>query len=303
MKSDFRLRVFISVAKNLSFTKASKELFVSQPAITKHIHELETEYQTSLFNRMGNKISLTEAGKLLLTHSESILEAYRRLKYDMNLLNNKYNGELRLGASTTIAQYVLPEILAKFNERYPQIKVSLLDANSRNIEQALVNHDIDLGLVEGVIRIPEIRYEDFLSDEIVAVARTDSSLPEEIPLHSLHEIPLVLREYGSGTLDVIEQALLAHKIKLSDLHIKLQLGSTESIKSYLRHSPNCLGLVSILSITRELQNGTFRIVEIEGDFIMKRQFSLAFNQGSEIPQVANFANFIRNRLKKKKAEV
>ena len=108
MKSDFRLRVFISVAKNLSFTKASKELFVSQPAITKHIHELETEYQTSLFNRMGNKISLTEAGKLLLTHSESILEAYRRLEYDMNLLNNKYNGELRLGASTTIAQYVLP---------------------------------------------------------------------------------------------------------------------------------------------------------------------------------------------------
>lgn len=106
--SDFRLRVFSSVAKNLSFTKASQELFISQPAITKHIQELETMYQTRLFERMGNKILLTDAGRLLLEHCEKILEDYGRLEYEMNLLRNEHTGELRLGASTTIAQYVLP---------------------------------------------------------------------------------------------------------------------------------------------------------------------------------------------------
>lgn len=99
--SDFRLRVFSSVAKNLSFTKASQELFISQPAITKHIQELETMYQTRLFERMGNKILLTDAGRLLLEHCEKILEDYGRLEYEMNLLRNEHTGELRLGASTT----------------------------------------------------------------------------------------------------------------------------------------------------------------------------------------------------------
>lgn len=99
--SDFRLKVFQSVAKNLSFTKASQELFVSQPAITKHIQELESTYQARLFDRQGSKISLTEAGKLLLEHCGRILEDYKRLEYEMHLLHNEYTGELRLGASTT----------------------------------------------------------------------------------------------------------------------------------------------------------------------------------------------------------
>ena len=105
--SDFRLKVFQSVAKNLSFTKASQELFVSQPAITKHIQELETCYQTRLFERQGSKISLTEAGELLLKHSEKILDDYKQLEYEMHLLHDEYIGELKLGASTTIAPYIL----------------------------------------------------------------------------------------------------------------------------------------------------------------------------------------------------
>lgn len=100
--SDFRLKVFRSVAKNLSFTKASQELFVSQPAITKHIQELEAAYQTRLFDRQGSRISLTESGNLLLEHCERILEDYKRLEYEMHLLHNEYTGGLKLGASTTI---------------------------------------------------------------------------------------------------------------------------------------------------------------------------------------------------------
>ena len=279
--SDFRLKVFLSVAKNLSFTKASQELFVSQPAITKHIQELETCYQVRLFDRQGNKISLTEAGKLLQEHSEKILEDYKRLEYEMHLLHNEYIGDLKLGASTTISQYVLPPLLANFIAKFPQVNLSLLNGNSREIEAALQEHRIDLGLVEGICRLPNLRYTTFLQDELVAVVHTGSklSLPDEITPEDLSRIPLVLRERGSGTLDVFERALSEHNMKLSSLNVLLYLGSTESIKLFLEHT-DCIGIVSIRSISRELLSGTFRVIEIKG-MPMLREFCFAQPHGQE----------------------
>lgn len=289
--SDFRLKVFQSVAKNLSFTKASQDLFISQPAITKHIQELESAYQTRLFDRQGSKISLTEAGKLLLEHCERILEDYKRLEYEMHLLHNEYTGGLKLGASTTIAQYVLPPLLAGFIRKFPQVNLSLANGNSREIEAALQAHSIDLGLVEGVLRLPNLKYTTFLEDELVAVVRTGSDLPvgDEITPEDLLRLPLVLRERGSGTLDVFERALLQHHIKLSSLQVLLHLGSTESIKLFLEHT-DCLGIVSVRSVTRELYSGQLRVVEIKG-MPMLREFSFAQLQGQESGLAQVFMQF------------
>lgn len=289
--SDFRLKVFQSVAKNLSFTKASQELFVSQPAITKHVQELETTYQTRLFDRQGSRICLTESGKLLLEHCERILEDYKRLEYEMHLLHNEYTGELKLGASTTIAQYVLPPLLGNFISKFPQVSLSLMNGNTRDIEIALQEHHIDLGLVEGVFRLPNLKYTNFLEDELVAVIRTGSSLSveEEITPEELVKMPLVLRERGSGTLDVFERALQQHNIKLSSLQVLMYLGSTESIKLFLEHT-DCLGIVSVRSITRELYSGKLRVVEIKG-MPMNRDFSFAQPQGQESGLAQIFMQF------------
>lgn len=289
--SDFRLKVFQSVAKNLSFTKASQELFVSQPAITKHVQELETTYQTRLFDRQGSRICLTESGKLLLEHCERILEDYKRLEYEMHLLHNEYTGELKLGASTTIAQYVLPPLLGNFISKFPQVSLSLMNGNTRDIEIALQEHRIDLGLVEGVFRLPNLKYTNFLEDELVAVIRTGSNLSveEEITPEELMKMPLVLRERGSGTLDVFERALQQHNIKLSSLRVLMYLGSTESIKLFLEHT-DCLGIVSVRSITRELYSGKLRVVEIKG-MPMNRDFSFAQPQGQESGLAQIFMQF------------
>ena len=288
---DFRLKVFQSVAKNLSFTKASQELFISQPAITKHVQELETAYQTRLFDRQGSKISLTESGKLLLEHCERILEDYKRLEYEMHLLHNEYTGELKLGASTTIAQYVLPAMLGGFIGKFPEVSLSLMNGNSREIEVALQEHRIDLGLVEGVFRLPNLKYTTFLEDELVAVIRTNSKLPvgEEITQEELLDLPLVLRERGSGTLDVFERALQQHNIKLSSLKVLMYLGSTESIKLFLEHT-DCLGIVSVRSIGRELYSGQLRVVEIKS-MPMQREFSFAQPQGQESGLAQVFMQF------------
>ena len=278
--SDFRLKVFQSVAKNLSFTKASQELFVSQPAITKHIQELETYYQARLFDRQGSKISLTKAGELLLKHSEKILDDYKQLEYEMHLLHNEYIGELKLGASTT-AQYVLPPLLANFIAKFPQINLSLINGNSRGVEAALQEHRIDLGLVEGIFRLPNLKYTPFLQDELVAVVHTQSKLAvtDEITPEDLLNIPLVLRERGSGTLDVFERALLQHNLKLSSLNVLMYLGSTESIKLFLEHT-DCMGIVSIRSVHKELVAGNLRVVEIKG-MPMLREFNFVQLQGQE----------------------
>ncbi|RGM49194.1 MULTISPECIES: LysR substrate-binding domain-containing protein [Bacteroides] len=289
--SDFRLKVFQSVAKNLSFTKASQDLFISQPAITKHIQELESTYQTRLFDRQGSKICLTESGKLLLEHCERILEDYKRLEYEMHLLHNEYKGGLKLGASSTISQYVLPPLLASFIKKFPHISLSLTNGNTREIETALQEHNIDLGLVEGVFRLPNLKYTTFLEDELVAVIRTGSKLPvgDEITPEELLNLPLVLRERGSGTLDVFERALLQHNIKLASLQVLIYLGSTESIKLFLEHT-DCLGIVSVRSITRELYSGQLRVVEIKG-MPMLRDFSFAQPQGQDSGLAQVFMQF------------
>ena len=296
--SDFRLKVFLSVAKNLSFTKASQELFISQPAISKHIQELENRYQTCLFDRHGSNISLTEQGKLLVEHSERILEAYRRLEYDMNLFKGEHSGNLKLGASTTIEQYVIPLVLGNYIRRFPQVNVSIVNGNSRFIENSIQNHDIDLGMVEGIIRLPQLKYTTFMEDELVAVVHPHnrlSALPDEITLEKLAEIPLVLREQGSGTLDVIERSLLEHNIKLSQLNIRMYLGSTECIKRFCETN-ECMGIVSIRSISKELMEDRLKIIEIP-EMPMKRTFSFVQCQGQDNSLKETFIDYMLSKAK------
>ena len=226
--SNFRLKVFCYVAKNLSYTKAAQELDITQPAITKHIHELETQYKVRLFERMGNKIILTHAGEVFLNHSIDILHEYSRLDFDMNILHGGHSGNLRIGASTTIAQYVLPTILAKFTSKFPDIKISLISGNSDDIEKELLNHHIDLGLIEGNKRLPNLKYTHFMDDELVAITSTKSRYAhlDEISKEDLLTLPLVLRENGSGTLSVLNTALERIGLKISLLNVLMQLGSS-----------------------------------------------------------------------------
>lgn len=192
----------------------------------------------------------------------------------------------------TIAQYVLPPLLGSFIGKFPQVNLSLLNGNSREIEAALQEHRIDLGLVEGVFRLPNLKYTTFLEDELVAVVHSKSrlQLPEEITPQDLPAIPLVLRERGSGTLDVIERSLQKHGVKLSSLHVLMYLGSTESIKLFLENS-DCMGIVSIRSICKELAAGTFRVVEIK-DMPMLRDFCFVQLQGQEGGLSQAFMNYM-----------
>lgn len=290
--SDFRLKVFCSAARQLSFTKTSEELFVSQPAVSRHIKELETEYGIRLFERTGGHLILTPAGRIFLKLAEGILESYNALKYEMNCLQGDFSGYLRIGASTTIAQYVLPKVLADFSARYPSISLSLMNGNSTEIEEALCARTIDLGLVEGNTHRPDLHYIPFLCDELVAVTRSNGKYAhkEEINIQELSRMNLALREHGSGTLAVLISALSARQLKLSSFASTIHLGSTESIKRFLLYT-DAVGIISIRAVFEELSQGRMKIIEIK-DMPMQRMFDLVHRQGQESGLAKEFMHYL-----------
>lgn len=290
---DFRLKVFHTVAKRLSFTKAAADLFITQPAVTKHIQELEQYFKVQLFERQGNQITLTEQGKVMLHHVEQVLSIYRAMEFDLHSFSHEHKGVLHLGASTTISQYVIPSALADFHKKYKDVNVKLLNGNTEQIEHALTKNDIDLGIIEGKSKNKGIKYTAFLKDEIVLVSNINHPMAKKASITpaELKNIPLLLREAGSGTLDVIAHALKSCGLSLSKLNIEMELGSTEAIKTYLRNS-NCMAFLSVHSIFTELSNKVFRIVDIKG-LNIERSFYFIERQGAS-EQLANlFMNFVK----------
>lgn len=292
---DFRLMVFQSVARNLSFTKAANELFITQPAISKHIKELESEFGVKLFDRVGNKIHLTKAGDTLLSYAAPILSLHQEVKFKLSLLSGDLEGNLRIGASTTIAQYVIPPVLAKFHERHPDIRLSLLNGNTEYIEKQLLNNEIDLGIVEGEPTNSDIQYAPFLNDELIVFTSSQNRIITNPVSHEeFIKLPLVLRERGSGTLEIIEKRLKLHQISPKQLNVLLFLGSTEAIKSYVKTGSG-VGIVSKFAIEQELSNNIFRqliIPELKFD----RQFYFISPKGPEPLGLSKiFLNFVKKQ--------
>ncbi len=289
---DYRDIVFIAVAENLNFSKAAEELFISQPAVTNHIKELENRLNIALFERKGNRVYLTEAGKLTYNRLKSIRQQYREMEYDLERLNDTFKGTLRIGASSTISQYVIPKVIAAFYQRYPKINLYLLNGNSFEMEQKLLENEIDLAFVENEASQSNIKYIDFLDDEICVITGSNSVYAKRktISAADLQEIPIVLREKGSGTLQVIQSSLLKHNINLEKLNILIHLGSTEAIKNFLADFDG-IALVSEKAIEKELRLKEIIRINIK-NIRLTRKFRIALRQGPPTSLTNLFAEFL-----------
>ena len=291
---DFRLKVFYTVALRLNFTKAATELYITQPAVSKHIQELEETYKTKLFERNGSKIALTPAGEILLKHTKEIFEIYREIDFEMSSFISERQGLLRLGASTTISQYIISPVLARFHQKQKDIKVNLLNGNTEQIENAFINKEIEIGIVEGQSKNQSIKYIPFLKDELVLVCSSKNPFVKqnEISVNDLKSMKFITRERGSGTLEVIEFALKNVGLKFSDLQIEMQLGSTESIKSYLLNS-DCFAFMSIHAVSKELKNKELIVLDVE-KLSIERYFYIITLLGKSDPLSELFIQNIAN---------
>jgi len=279
--------VFFEVATNLSFSKAAEVLYISQPAITKHIQSLEKHYNVSLFERKGNSVSLTSEGKILLEYVVEGRELQRQLEFDLTKQKNLQlaKGSLTLGTSTTISLYVIPPVFSAFHQQYPNIDLTLINRNSENILRALLDHEIDLAITEGKNTITSVKYQFFLTDEVVPVCSAKSDLVKKktITPEDLKSIPVALRERGSGTLAAVTEALQKCKISIAELQHKIVLGGTEALKNFLLDDV-CLGFLPLRSVARQLKNGELIRLSIPG-LQIHRAFYFMQRRGSEADRI------------------
>ncbi len=273
---NFRLVVFRAVAEQRSFRKAAEELYLTQPAVSLQVKALEEDLGTQLFDRSGAQIQLTEAGQILFGYAEQVSALLVQAEHEIAALSGDHAGLLTLGASTTIAQYVIPRLLADFCREHPRISPTLITGNTEEVVESLIKRKIALGLIEGPAHNREVKTEPFLHDELVLITSTAHEWAERTSIApaDLCSVPLLMRERGSGSRRVVDAALDRLGFKRKSLRIVMELDSTEAIKSAVEAGLG-VGFVSRWAIAKDLRLGsTLQIVEVDGLRVL-RDFQIA----------------------------
>lgn len=262
---NFRLKVFRAVAEQQSFRKAAERLNLSQPAVSQNIHALEEELGATLFDRSGNRVRLTQAGTVLLRYARRSAQLAREALDALAKVEGEPRGELRLGASTTVAQYILPRMLGAFQKQYPHIALSVTSGNTEHVVELLLHGRIAMGIIEGPASSRELRKRRFLEDRMVLIVPRGHpwAAMREISPDSLRDVPLLMREPGSGSRRVVELALKRSGLNLGQLNVAMDLDSTEAILSGVEAGLG-VGFVSQWAIGKEVRLGTLKPVRVAG---------------------------------------
>ncbi|EHC36658.1 LysR family transcriptional regulator YeiE [Salmonella enterica subsp. enterica serovar Inverness str. R8-3668] len=250
-----QLEVFAEVLKSGSTTQASVMLSLSQSAVSAALTDLEGQLGVQLFDRVGKRLVVNEHGRLLYPRALALLEQ----AVEIEQLFREDNGAIRVYASSTIGNYILPAMIARYRQHYPALPLELSVGNSQDVINAVLDFRVDIGLIEGPCHSTEIISEPWLEDELVVFAAPSSPLTQgPVTLEQLAASPWILRERGSGTREIVDYLLLSH---LPRFHMAMELGNSEAIKHAVRHG---LG-ISCLSrrvIAEQLQAGTLGEVAV-----------------------------------------
>lgn len=287
------LKVFEAVASTGSTTQAGDRLRISQPAVSKQLSELENNLGVALFDRLPRGMRLTDAGRLLLGHAQRVLASEQAAETELAELLGLGRGRLSVGASTTIGSYLLPTLFGTFNRAHPKVELNLEIANTAVIQSAVLDNRVDLGLTEGFVSSESLDVEIAAHDEMVAVAAPDhdAAQRDSMRVAEFCEYPVILREPGSGTRDVIEAALAERSIEVRPL---MSLGGTEAVKKAVASGMG-VAIVSRLTVELELESGRLREVKLS-DFEIRRALHLLCLKGKHrSPAMSAFIEILHQR--------
>ena len=294
MLENFRLKVFRTVAGHLSFRKAGEQLYLTQPAVTLQIKTLEEELGAKLFERSSSGVALTTAGEVLLRYASKLSQLAAEAEDQLASLKGEAAGELALGASTTIAQYVLPSLLAAFVRRHPSVRLQVFSKNTEHIVEEVASGRFGLGLIEGPPLRRDVLTEHWFEDELVLAvpANHEWASLASIPPDHLSAVPLVMRERGSGSRHVVEAALHKLGLRLSSLNVVMELDSTEAILSCIESGLG-VGFASTWAVARRKHSDSLASLQISGHPIT-RSFLFVLPSGPTVqPAAAAMKQFLR----------
>ncbi|AXS81457.1 LysR family transcriptional regulator [Dechloromonas sp. HYN0024] len=295
--ADRRLQVFHAVAKHLSFTRAADALFMTQPAVTFQIKQLEEQYGTRLFERRHGGISLTPAGDLVLSFAEKILALSDEMETRLSEMTGEMRGPLLVGASTTIAEFMLPRVLGEFNAAYPQVRARLIVANSESIEGRVAEHTLDVGLIEVPAKLAGLTSQICCEDELQVICAPDYPLAgmKSVTPKALADYEFISREPGSGTREMTDAYFLKHKVSPDSLKMQMELGSPEALKGVVSTGLG-FAIVSKAVVDKETQLG--ELVAIPLNPCLRRSLYLIFQESRfQSRLTATFIEFARQKLK------
>src|ERR1700722_6672487 len=277
---NFRLRVFRSVARHLNFRIAAEELLLTQSAVTQQIKALESELDVPLFDRGGGRVSLTPAGASLLPFAERLAALAEEAREAVAAAAGDHAGRLALGASQTIGQYLLPRLIAGFLQENPNVQISVMGGNTQTILEALVEHRVQLCLIEGPAMRRDVQVEPSMEDHMVCVVPSGHEwADEQIDLQQLAQASMVTRELGSGSRRIVEQALQQAGVEVKKLRIAMTFDSTEGLLSAVEAGLG-IAFVSRWAVRSQLALGTLKLVRVRG-LGLARMFSLTTVVGPE----------------------
>ena len=295
--ADRRLQVFHAVAKQLSFTKAAEVLFMTQPAVTFQIKQLEEHFNTRLFDRGHGRIALTPAGEVVLGYAERILGLASEMDVRLSELTGEIGGSLMFGASTTIAEFMLPGILGEFKSTYPNVRSRLVVGNSESIENRVLEHTIDIGFIESLSHEPNLECDVCCDDELVVICHPRFPLArhKELTPQKLLEHPYISREPGSGTREFTENYLRGAGVSLDQMNVVMELGSPIALNGVVQTGLG-FAVASRASVSKEQRLGDIVAIPLKPRLI--RTLSMVYpKEKFRSRLVATFVDFASARLR------
>ena len=269
-----QLEIFVKVAELGSFSKAAEALFLTQPTVSEHIRGLEEELGVRLLDRLGRGAAPTKAGQLLLGYGRRILELHREARQALDQFQGRMSGELVIAASTIPGEYVLPALIGRFKEKYPDIAISLLIGDTQRVVEWVLEGRAELAVAGAQIDHRALEYRELMPDELVLVVSAAHPWhgKKTATLEEVRAEPLIVRERGSGSRQALEKALAEVGLDLSDFRVVGEMGSTQAIKQGVKAGVG-ISLISKRAVAEECQHGTLHCVKVK-DLRFSRAFYL-----------------------------
>ena len=287
------------LAKLRNFSKAAEKLYLTQPTISNHINNLERDLDTLLFNRSNKKVSLTQAGEILLNHALSILNERDQALFSLGQFQGEIIGTLEIASSSIPERYLLTELLCKFSEAYPNVQYNILRFDTKQVIDKLLSGEVDFGIVGSKREKSQLIYKEIFDDEIVLIAPPQGKYKKikSLAPASLYDYRMILREEGSGTRKTMEEQLKNNQLDPGKLNVVAYMENTETIKEVVKKGMG-MSFVSKRAVLDELNSGELIEIQVDG-MHMERSFYFVFHKKMMLSPLSDkFKDFVLKAIKK-----
>lgn len=290
-----QLEIFAKIVELKSFSRAAEAIFLTQPTVSGHIQSLEEELGQRLLDRLGREVVPTKAGKVLYGYARKMVSLRDEAGQALDQLMGRMKGEIVIGGSTIPGEYLLPFIIGRFREKYPEIIVILKIGDTADILNRVLTGECEVGIVGSRVKDNRLEYREYINDELVIIASSSHQLAREkkITALELSSIPFVMRERGSGSRMTIEKRLSDMGVDTSRINIVAEMGSTEAVKQAVKAGLG-VSIVSSIAVTEDLRHNSLKVIPFNGKRFL-RSFYISTHKGRTMSPIGSaLLDFLRN---------